>query len=329
MSASPPDREIAERPDGYRGPDLSPARLRLVPDRLGDRTWALMADLPPKDNNGLIVGDAAALVIDAGITPRISEQIQRQTAELTDRPVRYLVNTTYHGDHTFGNAAFPAEVVIVSSQANHAAMTDLDYEKARRAGNMYDEQHALDAVSTWRRPDLTFTGTAEIDLGGRRVALHHFGPGNGPGDVIVYDPHTRTAWTGNFLCHAGIPPMLLEGGPGPYLRSLYAMREALPELRTVVPGHGPLGDGPDALDWLIDYLQTLEQQVTAEFDAGAGLEQVLAAAPFPTTPEPSLLEALARYDLPDPATARTQFSALMTNLHRLNVLATYRALEEV
>jgi cyclase len=65
-----------------------------------------VANIPPKDNNGLIVGERAALVIDAGIVPDISAQIQRLVAQQTDRPLRYLVNTTYHGDHTFGNASF-------------------------------------------------------------------------------------------------------------------------------------------------------------------------------------------------------------------------------
>lgn len=326
MTTPTPSREIAERPAGYRGPDLSPARLRLRPEPLGNGAWALMATLPPKDNNGLVVGESAALIVDAGITPGVSEHIQALAAGLTDRPVRYLVNTTYHGDHTFGNAAFPADVVVVSSRLNRAAMTDLGYEKDRRAGNLYDEQDALDAVDTWRRPEITFDRHAEIDLGGRVVQLWHFGPGNGPGDTIVYDPLTATAWTGNFLCHAGIPPMLLEGGPGPYLESLQAMRRHLPDLRRVVPGHGPLGDGPAALTWLIDYLQKLRTGVADARARGRSLEQILIELTGPD-PEPSLLDALRGYDLPDPAATRAQFAGLIADLHRLNVLAAYRAAE--
>jgi cyclase len=318
-------REIEERPEGYRGPDLSPSRLRLLPEQLGEGTWALMANLPPKDNNGLLVGADAALVIDAGITPDVSRQLQGLASQLSDRPLRYLVNTTYHGDHTFGNAAFARDVVIVSSQLNRAAMDDLPYEKARRSGNMYGEEAALDEVEEWRRPDVTFTHYAEIDLGGRSVQLWQFGPGNSPGDVIAYDPATRTAWTGNFLCHAGIPPMLLEGGPGPYLASLRAMQAALPDLGTVVPGHGPQGDGRAAISWLIGYLERVEQSVAASRRQEATLEETYAALPFPGVGEPSLLAALERYDLPDPTAARAGFENLMRHLHRLNVLAAYRA----
>jgi cyclase len=51
-----PDREIAERLSGYAGPNLSPVGLTLLPRRLADGVYALMANIPPKDNNGVIVG---------------------------------------------------------------------------------------------------------------------------------------------------------------------------------------------------------------------------------------------------------------------------------
>ena len=87
-------REMAERPAGYQGPNLSPAGLKLGASRLSGGVWALMANIPPKDNNGVIAGRDAALVVDAGITPDMSVQIQRLAGEVTDRPVCYLVNTT-------------------------------------------------------------------------------------------------------------------------------------------------------------------------------------------------------------------------------------------
>ncbi|MEN3538311.1 MBL fold metallo-hydrolase [Microbispora sp. ZYX-F-249] len=323
-----PDREIAERPAGYGGPNLSPVGLELVPHELAPGVWALMANLPPKDNNGVIAGRNAALVVDAGITPGVSARIQAAVTGLTDRPLRYLVNTTYHGDHTFGNAAFPREVVIISSGANKANMTDLAYEKQTRSANMYGDAALLDEVTVWRTPDLTFDLSAEIDLGGRVVQLHHFGPGNGPGDTIVYVPDARTAWTGNFLCHAGTAHMLLQGGPEPYVGSLRRMREALPDLETVVPGHGPMGDGPAALDDLIGYLERLHAEVEASVRAGRDLEETFAACtdPWAERLDPRLSAALARYPVP-PELARQGMLTLCRDLHRLNVLATYRLYE--
>ncbi|MGW0193206.1 MBL fold metallo-hydrolase [Nonomuraea sp. NPDC003201] len=323
-----PEREIAERPAGYGGPNLSPVGLELVPHAFTEGVYALMASLPPKDNNGVVAGRDAALVVDAGITPEISAKIQAIAADLTDRPLHYLVNTTYHGDHSFGNAAFPDEVVVVSSRTNRDNMSDLAYEKRTRLANMYGDDALLDAVTTWRRPDLVFDAYAEIDLGGRVVQLHHFGPGNGPGDTVVYVPDTRTAWTGNFVCHAGTAHMLLQGGPEPYLGSLRRMREALPELETIVPGHGPMGDGPAAVDALIGYLERLHDEVLASVRAGRSLEETYAACtdPWAEALDPGLAAALARYPVPREL-AEQGMLALCRDLHRLNVLATYRLYE--
>lgn len=192
-----PEREIAERPSGYEGPNLSPVGLELIPRRLSDGVYALLANVPPKDNNGVIFGREAALVVDAGITPEISRRIQQLARELADAPIRYLANTTYHGDHTFGNAAFAADVTVISSRIIMENMADLSYEKAARSGNLYGDEGLLNDVTSWRKPDVVFDSYAAVELGGRRVELWHFGPGNGPGDTIVYVPDAHAAWTGN------------------------------------------------------------------------------------------------------------------------------------
>lgn len=320
---STPSRETSARPAGYHGPNLSPAGLRLIPRELAGGVHALLASIPPKDNNGLIAGDHSALVVDAGITADVSRQIQQRAAELAPAPLRYLVNTTYHGDHTFGNEAFPGDVVIISSQLNRDNMTDLDYEKQVRSGNMYGDP-ALETVRHWRLPDITFDYVAAIDLGGRWVRLFRFGPGNGPGDTIVYVPDSRIAWTGNYLCHAGIAPMLLQGGPEPYAASLRHMRDELPDLETIVPGHGPMGNGPEAIDWLIGYLDALTDDVAVLRARGRTADQILDECPSPFADglDKRVIEALSTYDLPLDQT-QPRLLELMYHLHRLNIMVTY------
>src|SRR5215204_5688977 len=184
--------EFLERPPGYRGPNLDPtgARLgrrrapvgsRLGPKRLAEGVYALMAFPPPRDNSGLVIGQHGALVIDAGINPAMAHQIQQTLRQLTDRPILWLANTVYHGDHTFGNAAFPASTKIIASRQTAASMTDLDAEKQARAQNLYGKLDAIADVTRWRRSDVVFDEHTEVDLGGRTVQLWHFGPGNSPG----------------------------------------------------------------------------------------------------------------------------------------------------
>lgn len=309
------EREIAERPPEYLGPDLSPEGLILQPQELAPGVYALMANIVPRDNNGVIIGEKSVLVVDAGINGSVSRQIRQHVRELTDKPIRYLVNTTYHGDHTFGNYAFSEEVIIISSRRNKQSMRDLAYEKRMRVGNLRGNLQAIADVTTWRRPDVVFERLCEIDLGNKLVQLWHFGPGNAPGDTIVFVPEDNIAWTGNFLMRAGICHMLLEGGPRPYLQTLKAVKETLP-IKTIVPGHAPMGEGPAALDTLIDYLEELDTRVRTEREAGMSLETMLASYPCP--------ENLV---LPAHLPFAAAMNPLNQQLHRLNILATYRELE--
>ena len=91
--------------------------------------------------------------------------------------------------------------------------------------------------------------------------------------------------------------MLLQGGPEPYAGSLRRMREALPELETIVPGHGPMGDGHEAIDALVGYLELLHEEVAAAVAAGRDLEETYATCtdPWAGGLDPRLLSALAGY----------------------------------
>jgi cyclase len=267
----------------------------------------------PRDNSGLIVGSEAALLIDAGINGAVAAQLQALAARLTDKPLKYLVNTNYHGDHTFGNYAFPASVEIVAHRLTAESMADLDYEKRIRSRNLFGHEAAIADVTWWRKPDRVFEDRLDIDLGGRTVQLRHFGPGNTPGDTVVYVADERIAWTGNFVSNERIIPMLLEIGPLEYIDTLARCKAAL-DIRTIVPGHGPLGT-PIAFEHTMRYLWTLYQDVKAAFDAGLSAEGAVDAVAL--RPE---------FELPWWVPIR-RLRALMKQFHRLDVLFVYRQLE--
>ena len=308
-------QEIEERPQGYLGPNLDPEWLVLEPNELDKGIYALMANTLPKDNNGVIVGERSVLVVDAGINGEIARQIQDIVHRLTDKPIRYLVNTTYHGDHSFGNYAFPQDVTIISSTKNKESMRDLEREKRIRSGNLRGNVAAIADVTNWRRPDIVFEPYLEIDLGRQKVQLWYFGPGNAPGDTIVYVPSAKVAWTGNYLPAAGIPPMLLEGAPGPYIASLQSMQRTL-DVKTIIPGHGPMGPAKPALENLIAYLEELRDNVRTHIAEGRSLEDTL-----------STYSMSDRLRPPAGVSPTPDMKNLSSNLHRLNVLATYRAFE--
>ncbi|GAA3130316.1 hypothetical protein JOF29_007174 [Kribbella aluminosa] len=121
--------------------------------------------------------------------------------------------------------------------------------------------------------------------------------------------------------------MLLQGGPEPYLASLRRMQETLPDLGTIVPGHGPIGDGHQAIDWLIGYLERLRDDVSSLHASGHSMLDTVRRCPSPFADglEPDLLAALDQYEGNTDDISRA-YLALCRDLHRLNVLATYLSL---
>jgi cyclase len=291
---------------------------------------ALLATTPPKNNHGIVAGERAALAIDAGITPHVSRRIQELAARITSSPVRYLVNTSHRGDHTFGNAGLAASVRVIASAQAKLAMRSLAEEKAQWFPDMPGDDAALGEVTQWRLPDTTFGSRLEIDLGGMTVELWHFGPGSSPGDAVVYVPGARTAWTGDLLNHAGLPPIRLDSCPLAYAAGLRRMRELLPGLETVIPAHGPAGHAQSSISWMITYLQDLYGNVKALRDCGASAREAVAVCMLSCSwsAPPSLSAAALSYDFQQPGAGHSYLAELAARLHRSAIVATYRLLEQ-
>lgn len=308
--------EIQERPAHYRGPNLDPADIKLFPRFLGRGVYALMASKIPRDNSGVVIGSRGALVIDSGINGSMARQIQACVKLLTDKPLLYVANTNYHGDHTFGNYAFPDTVEIVAHCKTRDSMNDLEAEKRIRGRNLFGNDAAIADVTRWRKPDRVFDGECmELDLGNRTVQLWHFGPGNTPGDTIVYVPEVKAAWTGNFLSNELIGnTMLLEGGPREYIDTLARFKNKL-ELDRIIPGHGPMGTSA-AVNKLIAYLWWLLREVDEALRLGLSSAAAVEAISLDKRFLVSRLNPASRVNL------------LIVNFHRLNVLATYRTLAQ-
>ena len=172
----------------------------------------------------LVIGRRGVLVIDAHINGAMARQIQAAVRTVTDKPILYLVNTNYHGDHTFGNYAFPATTAIVAHRLTAQRMRNFEHEKGLILRTVDNDPSILADVRL-RLPDVTFDDRLTIDLGGRVVELHHFGYGNTPGDTVVYVPGAKVAWTGNLVVGEGLIPPIFEGGARNYLTTIARFAE--------------------------------------------------------------------------------------------------------
>ena len=295
-------------PAGFTLPPLHPAGVDLATKRLGEGVYALLTSRPPVDNSGFIVGDKGVLVIDAHFNGRMARKIQAAVRAVTDKPILYLVNTNYHGDHTFGNYAFPAETTIVAHRKTAEIMRDFEAEKKFLLGTVKNDKSVYgDAVL--RLPDLTFDDRLTIDLGGRVVEIYHFGHGNTPGDTVVFEPTTRTAWTGNLVLGAGTIPWAIDGDMPAYLETIGRFAARL-DVATIVPGH-TLPASRAILGKYQRYIRELLAAVRDAVGSGRSLDQTLAAF------------GLDESYLPPADSPLAAVRPLMQGIHRWNVKMTY------
>ena len=308
-SAAAKGVDWAAAPEGFIVPPLNPTGVKLETKKLAPGVYALLSGRPAVDNNGFIVGRRGVLVIDAHINGAMARQVQAAVRAVTDKPILYLVNTNYHGDHTFGNYAFPATTAIVAHRLTAQRMRNFEHEKGLILRTV-DNDPSVFADVRLRLPDVTFDDRMTIDLGGRVVELHHFGYGNTPGDTVVYVPGAKVAWTGNLVVGEGLIPPIFEGGARDYLTTIARFAETL-DVRTIIPGHGTPATGAILARYL-GYLGELVVAVRSAAQAGWTAEETVARL------------SLAEKYLPPKNSSGGALRPLIAGLHRLNVQQTFR-----
>lgn len=218
-------------------------------------------------NAGLIVGPESCVVIDALFAPSMTRAFRDAIARVTDKPVRLLINTHHHVDHTMGNALFPEATVLSHGNARR--------EQQRVGRGVLDILRRLipDLVAELddvplRYPDVTFDDELTFRLGERTIRLLHLGPAHTIGDALVLLPEERLVFTGDVVFDQ-VTPLGLEGHFGNWINVCDAV-EAL-EADTLVPGHGPVGNKTGLRD-MRGYLQSVREQARLAFDAGKTAE---------------------------------------------------------
>jgi len=211
------------------------------------------------NNTGFIVGHDAVVAIDATSTERRTRALLDAIRDITATPVRTLVNTHHHGDHTNGNCLFADATVI-----GH---------RLCRQGVLAQVIGGLDAVFgsvdwgdlTIRPPEVVFDEQLTLYVGDVRVELHHLGtPAHTTNDVVAWLPDQRVLFTGDLVFNGGTPFMLMGSVEG-FLEALPRLREF--DAATLVPGHGPVCD-PAAIDDGDRYARFVLQLAAEALDVG-------------------------------------------------------------
>lgn len=225
-------------------------------------------------NLGFVVGSEAVAVIDTGGGQVVASALRDAVRRVTDKPVRWVVNTHMHPDHVFGNAAFlgPDVAFVGHVRLADALRSRFDhYVAANRQALGADDLSGVTLVL----PTVTVADRFEIDLGGRVLELRAWPTAHTDNDLTVFDRQTGTLFAGDLVFLDHLPS--IDG-------SLRGWQAAIQELaripvRHLVPGHGPLDPPwPAALDPQRTYFEVLARDVKAAIDAGTPMSQAVLTA---------------------------------------------------
>jgi cyclase len=147
-------------------------------------------------NAAFLVTDEGVLVIDTRQHPQDGKDLIKRIRSVTNKPIKWVVNTHFHGDHHFGNSAFKeVGATIVAQEETDQFMQSTFQKELGRRGKFFQSRGYDPAEITLTPADVTFKREMVIRLGGKEVHLMYLGPGQNPGDTFVLIPHDRVIYT--------------------------------------------------------------------------------------------------------------------------------------
>ncbi len=250
---------FAARADNDRVRELAP----------GVFVWQGDADKREPANCTWVIFKDYVLVIDANFPWGAREILPRIQAS-TKKPIRYVFDTHYHGDHSYGNSIFvDAGASIICSEA---CAEELKTKGASGWNNWKDTTHPLTGARL-EPATMTFADRMVLDDGTQRVEMTRVGPGHSKGDAVAYLPKQKILVTGD-LCvtwQAGNNVGDADADPDNWVRALDKLTGW--DIATVIPGHGTPATKP-ALAAQRDYLADMVKQVREGKQAGKSAEQL-------------------------------------------------------
>ena len=244
---------------------MSPGEIQQVSEDIyaylqPDGSWFV-------NNTGFLVNGSGVISVDTTSTERRTRAYLDAIGTVTSLPVRTLVNTHHHGDHTHGNYLARGATIVGHERCREAILaaamppppgiwTDVDWGSLEPAP-----------------PFLTYTEGITLWSESLRCDVRHVGtPAHTTNDSIIYIPERSVAFTGDLLFNGGTP-FALQGSVSGWIEVLQTVLRPL-GAQTLVPGHGPVC-GPEVIDDTLAYLRFVQD--TARAAKAAGLSPLEAA----------------------------------------------------
>ncbi len=203
-------------------------------------------------NIGASVGEDGIVVVDDQYAP-LAEKIQAALKGVTDKPVRFIINTHYHGDHTGGNAFFQKQAPVIAHDNVRKRL-----ETGGAAGNLGSVSMERKAAPKEALPILTFDHDVTVHLNGEDIRALHFPSGHTDGDSIIFFPTSNVVHMGDDFVRYGFPFIDLASG-GSVEGMIAALEAVVPKLPAdvkVIPGHGNVSNLDDVREYVKMLVET-------------------------------------------------------------------------
>lgn len=184
-------------------------------------------------NIGLSVGEDGILVVDDQYAP-LAPKIKAAIRSISDKPIRLVVNTHYHGDHTGGNEFFGAEAPIIAQEN----------VRKRLASGATVLGNAVPPSPRGALPIVTFENNVSVHLNGEEIRAVFFPHGHTDGDCVIFFPKSNVVHMGDDFFNGMFPFIDVDNG-GSVMGMIANVDKVLSTLAAdakVIPGHGPLSD---------------------------------------------------------------------------------------
>jgi glyoxylase-like metal-dependent hydrolase (beta-lactamase superfamily II) len=241
-------------------------------DAIGPDLYAFTAEGDP--NSGVIIGDDGVMVVDAQATPVMARQVIDRVAQVTDKPIKYVLLTHYHAVRVLGASAY-RDAAILASEATRGLIVergkqDMDSE----IGRFPRLFRAVESIPGLTWPTITFPDQMSVWLGKREVRIMHVGRGHTAGDVVAFVPDANVVFSGDLVeyhsaCYCG----------DAHFTDWPATLDRLAEFsaKALVPGRGAALKTPqqvaDGIALTEDFLTTLYGAVTESVRKGRSLKE--------------------------------------------------------
>ncbi len=227
----------------------APARAGLAKIADGIYTYVDVKNATARNsfgaNAGIIVGKDGIVVVDTLISAKEAKRFIRDIRAVSNKPIKYVVNTHMHLDHTFGNCEFSKlGAVIISQEEDKRQMkpyAEATLKNITAYGLTEEDMQGTEICS----PGVTFDNRMEIDLGDRTVELIHPGHSHTGGSIVVSVPDQKTLFAGDILFTNYVPNFKHADIDG-WVKALDSIMTM--DVEHIIPGHGPLSSKKDIED---------------------------------------------------------------------------------